>query len=138
MQHSAQDPCGQHQRFPNTPHCCLQCRCTSRYTHWSIGTATSPYITTMTRTTNDQQATTTLITKPNFSSFLHLLWLSFSVHEQLNIHKSLLEFSTYNAVQLTTSAMPAAEQYKYHTCRHSFLHVPQLLYPSERLDGILG
>ena len=34
--------------------------------------------------------------------------------------------------------MPEAEQYKYHTCRHSFLHVPQLLYPSQCPDGIPG
>ena len=34
--------------------------------------------------------------------------------------------------------MPKAEQYKYHTYRHSFPHVLQLLYPSQRLDGIPG
>ena len=34
--------------------------------------------------------------------------------------------------------MPEAEQYEYHTCRHSFPHVPQLLYPSHRPDGIPG
>ena len=34
--------------------------------------------------------------------------------------------------------MPAVEQYEYHTYRHSFPHVPQLLYPSQRPDGIPG
>ena len=32
--------------------------------------------------------------------------------------------------------MPEAKQYEYHTYRHSFPHVPQLLYPSLRSDGI--
>ena len=90
------------------------------------------------RPPTDQQATTTLVTELNFSSFLHLLCLSFSIHEQLNIHRGLPKFSTYNGVQLTTSTIPAVEQHEYHTCRHSFPHVPQLFYPSQRPDGIPG
>ena len=85
-----------------------------------------------------QQHNTTPVTETNLSSFSLLLWLSFSVHEQLNIHRGLPEYSTYGAAQLTTSVMPDAKQYEYHTCRHSFPHLPQLLYPSLRPDGIPG
>ena len=92
-----------------------------------IGQSASPPIRTSPPrqgASTNQQSTTTPVIEPNFSSFSDLLWLSFSVHKQLNIHRGLLEYSTYDTVQLTTSVMPVAEQYEFHTYRHSFPHVP--------------
>lgn len=52
--------------------------------------------------------------QPSFSDYTNLLWISFSVHEQLNI----LEYATYGAAALNTSSMPDSELYEYHSCRH--------------------
>ena len=134
MAMGTKDGYGYHQHHTSTPlHRLQRCPPSQRPSRTITPPRTSP---PRPGTPAEQQHNTTPVREPNLSNFSHLLWLSFSVHKQLNIHRGLLKYSTYGATQLTTSAMPEAEQYEYHTCRHSFPHVPQILYPSLRPDDI--
>ena len=84
------------------------------------------------------QATISQVQSVHFPAFTHHLWLTFSVHESLNIQNGLPEYASYGSAQLDTSRMLESEVQEYHTCRHSFPHVPQQLYPASRPDGLVG
>lgn len=86
----------------------------------------------------DPTATLSPVPPTSFSDYSHLLWLSFSVHEHLNIQRGLPEFTTYGAATIQTSSVPESEIQEYHSCRHSFPHVPQHFYPTVRPDSLPG
>ena len=56
----------------------------------------------------------------------------------INTQLGLPESSTFVASNLVDSTMPASEIQEFHTCRHSFPHVPQRLFPATRPDGLPG
>jgi hypothetical protein len=70
--------------------------------------------------------------------FFPFLWYSYSVHESLNILDNCPLRLPYSASYLTMQGTPSSEIQEYLHCRHAFPHVPQLLYPSTRPDGIAG
>lgn len=84
--------------------------------------------------------TTPLLTvhETSFADYSHLLWLTFSVHEQLNVQRGVPKYSKYGLSPLYTAGTPASEIHKFQTYRHSFPHVPQQLFSSARPDGLLG
>jgi hypothetical protein len=47
-------------------------------------------------------------------------------------------FTTYGATALATTKMPKSKLREYNSCRHSFPHVPQHLFPMTRPDGFPG
>ena len=72
------------------------------------------------------------------SDCLPHLWLSFSVHEHLNLKLGLPEYREIATDALTSGVMPDSEVIEFHSCRHAFPHVPQKLFPSCRPDGLPG
>lgn len=66
------------------------------------------------------------------------LWYSYSVHETLNAVDNRRPRLPYSENFLATQGTPSSEIQEYLNCRHAFPHVPQLLYPSIRPDGIAG
>lgn len=75
---------------------------------------------------------------PTFVDYAHHLWLSFSVHEYLNNQRGIAEYTSYAAVTNGSCGMPDTEVSEFHSCSHSFPHVPQLLYSSSCPDGLAG
>ena len=78
----------------------------------------------------------TILPLIQFSDFAPQLWLTFLVHEQLNTKRGLPKFIEYGVIGLAHAGTPESEIQEYHTCRHAFPHVPQVLYPSTRPDGL--
>jgi hypothetical protein len=72
------------------------------------------------------------------ADFAHHLWLTYSVHEQHNAQLGLPTFTTYGDAALVNTDMPESELREYNSCRHSFPHVPQRLFPMTRPDGLPG
>jgi hypothetical protein len=72
------------------------------------------------------------------ADFAHHFWYSYSVHEMLNAQLGLPEFHTFGATALADSGIPPSELQEFHSCRHSFPHVPQRLLPHTRPDGLPG
>ena len=70
------------------------------------------------------------------ANFSHLFWYSFSIHETLNTQLGLAKSHTFEASNLANPNIPASEIQEFHTCRHSFPHVPQRLLSTTRLDGL--
>lgn len=75
---------------------------------------------------------------PSFPDFANFLWLSFSVHQQINSERGSSEYTTYGGITVSSCGMPDDEVREFHSYRHSFPHVPQLLYPLTRPDGLSG
>jgi hypothetical protein len=72
------------------------------------------------------------------TDFAHHLWLTYSIHEQHNAQLGLPTFTTYGDAALVNTDMPESELQEYNSCRHSFPHVPQRLFPMTRPDGLPG
>lgn len=75
---------------------------------------------------------------PNYSDFANDLWLSFSVHEQLNVQRGLPVALDTDDAKWQSYGMPDSELSELHSFRQAFPHVLQRLYPSIRPDGLPG
>lgn len=56
----------------------------------------------------------------------------------LNTQLGLLESHTFDASNLANSTMSASKIQEFHSCRHSYPHVPQRLLPATKPDGLPG